>query len=326
MAKILALLGIFLVAGCHDKTPLRIAVPGNFAAFIPCIADKNLGRGFSPNDVDIKWTVDTRAALKLMNDGTVDLAIAGVPNVIPELKEHKGYRIVTEIMNSTRSIVLIARTSSKIGSPPKLAGKRIGLIEGASTEIFLEYFLLTEGVNLGSIKKVFYDLPELKKQFLDGNLDAIVIWEPELSRMKSENPSLFVNEYQSFVNESLSVVVGDKSFLAHESARVDKLLKSWTEAEDWYMEHPQEAQPYIAQCLKLDPGAMESLKPALIAARFEIKLTNSLRQVYDRARDWQILRKGFKPEELPPFSEVVDMSFLARIRPRAITIGVGKKR
>jgi NitT/TauT family transport system substrate-binding protein len=313
--------GLALVAGCREKEPMRIAVPRNFYSFLPCLADRQDGLGFQDADVRIEWVDSTSDALAKFGEGGADLAATGISPLLPFLKDHPDTRLVTEILTSTRSMVVVVKPSTKILHPRQLAGKKIGFLEGVASELFLEYFLLTEGVNLGSVTKIGLDKDRVKKDFLEGRLDAAVMWEPELSRMKRENPALFVREFQSFVHEAKGVLVGKRDYLDSHRERVDRLLGAWIRAESWLAENPKKAEPYIAHCLRLDMRDMETLQPALLTSRSELKLTNALRQGYDRSRDWIILRKGFKDAEIPHFSAVLDSSFLQRARSRSITLG-----
>jgi|GEM_PF-2950308 len=326
MTKGLAILFALLLLGCRATPTLRVAVPRNFSGFLPCLADKKSGLGFHSSEISIDWVRDTASALEQLKSSKAELAVVGVPNLIPALKERPDFRIVTEVLNSTRSMVMVVRTSSKISTPRQLLGKKIGLVEGPPSEIFLEYFLLTEGINLGGVKKSVHSLDEMIKDFLASRIDAMVIWEPDLSRVKKENPTLSLHEFQSLVHESKSVLVGSKANLAKHQAQVDRLLASWIRAENWYAQNAAKAQSYLAECLKLDESSMENIQPALLGSRSELKMTNSLRQIFDRSREWAILRQGFKEQDLPTFSMVVDTSFLSRTRRRSITIGVGPDR
>jgi ABC-type nitrate/sulfonate/bicarbonate transport system substrate-binding protein len=321
------LLGVFasllLVVSCRKLEPLRVVVPLNFSAFLACVSENPLARASHTSEVNVVWVEDTAAALEQLSEGRADLGVISLPAFVAELKEHRDYRIISEILNSTHSTALVVKASSKVLAARQLVGKNVGLVGGAPAEIFLEYFLLTEGVNLGSLRKQSFDRASLVEEFLAGRLDAIVVSEPDLSRMKRDNPTIALREFHSFVHESKSVLVGSEKTLAKDRDRIDRLISSWIEAEAFLVDSPEVAHASIARCLKLDAEAMEMMKPALLVSKSEIKLTNSLRQLFDRSREWEILRGRSKESEIPVFSEVVDQSFLKRLRARAITLGPG---
>jgi len=313
------LLALSLVS-CESERIYRISAARQPLSLLLCIADNLELWDSSIRPPEVVWAETGLDAFNIFSAGNADLTITNVSTFVPQLVHFPDVVILSEVYNSSRGTRVVVRKSLNIQNSRGLAGKRIGYVEGTSAEIFLEYFLLTEGVNLGGVKKFSMDLTQMKKAFNQGEIDAMVIWEPELSRFKKQYKGIPVVEFRSFVHEFKGVLLARSKMTEGEVAFSNGVLKTLIRAEQIYWDKPEESFTAYQLCLGGDTDR-DVLKESLVDARGEVKLTNSLRQNFERNREWLILRKGIPLNLLPTFTESVRSGPLREIRARAVTLG-----
>jgi ABC-type nitrate/sulfonate/bicarbonate transport system substrate-binding protein len=309
-----------LLSACQVNKPLRLALPKQNASILGCLAnEKNLwkSRKSSP---ELVWLEDSQDTLAMLNRGEVDLAITSLTAFVPSLEKNKNTRIVSEVFSSSRNTLVAAHKSLKLTDSKQLAGRKIGYVKGTSAEIFLEYFLLTEGVNLGGILKFPSNLDDMKAQFAEDQLDAIVLSEAELSRFKNKQSLKEVDEFRTFVHETKGVLVTSMEFVKAREDVLHEILKALIEAEDVFYSDTKQSIKIFSACLG-EPFPEDLLIESMAEGRAEVKISNSLRHSYNRVKDWLILRKNISSEELPDFETIVNSKMMKDIRARAVTLG-----
>ncbi len=125
------------------------------------------------------------------------------------------------------------------------------------------------------------------------------------------------------MHESKGILIGDLKSVVQRSSQIERLLHSWIRAEEELWQYPDAIQNILARCLKLESDALARIQTALMGTRAEVKITNSLRHSYERSRDWFLLRKNFRPDEIPSFFSILDSNHLMGVRPRSVTVGPG---
>jgi sulfonate transport system substrate-binding protein len=323
MKKLLFVLGLALlplIEACEGDRRFKIVAARQPSSLLLCLAEHMKLWDSAYPIPEIIWMATQPEAIDYFVSGKADVGLANVSTFVPSLLKDPKIVIFSEIYNSSRGVQVVVRQSSQFTSSRDLSGKTIGYIESTSAEIFLEYFLLTEGVNLESVKKISLGLNEMKRAFAQGKIDAMVLWEPELSRFKREYPGIVLTEFRSFVHESTGILAGRSDLDANGVQFIEGLLKSLIRAEKAYWEEPEQAFEAYARCLN-EESDKKALKESLVDARGEVKITNSLRLNYDRNREWLILRKAVPPSALPTFQSIIRPEILRRVRSRSVTLG-----
>jgi NitT/TauT family transport system substrate-binding protein len=143
-----------------------------------------------------------------------------------------------------------------------LKGKTIGLTKETYLEYLLSISLARIGLTLGDVTIV--DMPGEKtaEEFIKGNVDAIVTWEPFVTEAinKGNGRRLFDT------SEILGIVPGvcafHKSFIEKRPEDVQAYVNVWHKTTQFIKEKPKEAFGIIADIYNVAPGEVQALAQA----------------------------------------------------------------
>lgn len=111
-------------------------------------------------------------------EGEADLATNAETQALRYSVEHPNLRILMTVTEGLYRVV--ARRSAGIESVSDLKGKRIATIAQTSAGYFLRKMLEQEGIAFEEIEDVsIIPLSGMTEALQDGEVDAVVIWEPE---------------------------------------------------------------------------------------------------------------------------------------------------
>ena len=107
-----------------------------------------------------------------------DLAGHAETQVLRNSLAHPDVRILLTITQGHYR--LVGRRSSGIAQLADLAGKRVATMNGTSAAFYLRHLLETADMDESDITIVSVPRPhDISRQILDGEVDALLIWEPE---------------------------------------------------------------------------------------------------------------------------------------------------
>lgn len=140
-----------------------------------------------------------------------------------------------------------------IASLQDLKGKKVGVVQGTSSEMVLNLALKKAGMSPKDIQEVPMDASTIVSVFDAGKIDGAAIWYPMLDTIKKNKPGL--NEIASetdFPDDSFptAFVSGNKT----DPKLVAKVVKVLQEANDWRYAHASESIKLAADMLKVDPS------------------------------------------------------------------------
>jgi len=169
--------------------------------------------------------------------GTLDLLIA---------KRSQGAPIAA-VMALDRSygadgVVAVA----EIDTVKDLAGKKVALARGDVGETFLMYLLRKEDIPFDKVTIVSKRPEEVAQAFLDGEADAAVTWEPQLSQALTRSDSHLIitsKDIPELIVDTLNV---REDFIKKNPRAVKALMRAWFKAVKYYSAHPLEASGMIS--------------------------------------------------------------------------------
>ncbi|GAA0283498.1 ABC transporter substrate-binding protein [Alteraurantiacibacter aestuarii] len=111
-------------------------------------------------------------------EGVADLATNAETQALRYSVAHPDLRIIMTVTEGLYRIV--ARRSAGIASVSDLRGRRVATIEQTSSGYFLKLMLEREGLSFADIEAVpIVPLSGMTEVLASGDVDAVVIWEPE---------------------------------------------------------------------------------------------------------------------------------------------------
>jgi sulfonate transport system substrate-binding protein len=166
---------------------------------------------------------------------------------------------------------LIARKDRGIHKLSDLEGKKIGLLVGSSSDFYLQLSLRLEQIPIESVEIVNLSPPEQIRALMQGEIDAIQVWDPfatECIQKLGENGVSFRIGEGMLSNWLL---MSQKEFLDQNPSVVERIIKALLKAEEYLNANNSEAinivQKYTQSGYTLEnQGFMLTLdRPLLVA-------------------------------------------------------------
>lgn len=176
--------------------------------------------------------------------GTLDLLISKAAQDTPITG-------VMEIDQSFGSDGIVA--AENIRKLDDLIGKRVALARDDVGDTFISTLFYKNGLSLNKVIIVPKLPEEVSQAFLNGEADACVTWEPQLTKALQRPGSHILTsskEHPGIIIDTLNV---RKDLAENNPGLVKRLMRCWFKALKFYKEHPNEASEVIAEYYKITP-------------------------------------------------------------------------
>jgi NitT/TauT family transport system substrate-binding protein len=206
--------------------------------------------GFRLEKVLFTKTLDLANALAR---GDIDVAVIPA-EFVAKLRE-KGTDVVIVAVDFYQNQAVVARKDVRAESLEDLQGKRLGAFKPTGTYAMFRAYM--EALYGSDPEKAFQlanmPPPQLVEAFRRGDLDAIVIWEPFVSKLVAEEGGHIVVEYRDLW-QRWSGHVGDNGVMIVYAAR-----GSWARSHPGLLEALQAARAEAAEAWNRDKGLAEKV-------------------------------------------------------------------
>ncbi|MPZ88341.1 MAG: hypothetical protein GEU81_09750 [Nitriliruptorales bacterium] len=105
-------------------------------------------------------------------------------------------RVLSQSVDSSRQIQLVAREELGIESPEDLEGLTFGLTFGSGADVLLSRILDNAGIDQAAVEKVDLTPPDIVSTYARGDIDAYVTWPPALVEAQREVDSVVLHDSQ----------------------------------------------------------------------------------------------------------------------------------
>lgn len=267
-------------------------------------------------NVDIKGYPSGKAATDALRAGQVDVATAAEFVFASLSLGDNRLRILGNICHYRNKAVL-GRRDRGIVAPGDLKGKRVGVTMPSGAEYSLHVFLAQQGLTLPDIVPVSLGPKELVDALVAGSVDAALTWQPHVQTLESRLGKGVVTFPGDSYDQFLLLIASQETVAARESA-IRKLLGGLLLAEEWVLNHPEEAKRYLASRFQLDPGYVAMLWPRM---RLTVNFPQELLTALDGEASW-LLKRGAKSAtaSIPDFAKFILTGPLKSVRPEAVTV------
>ncbi|KSW11599.1 hypothetical protein CF15_01850 [Pyrodictium occultum] len=240
---------------------------GQQGAALPVVRVGTLRGGISSLDVikelglDRKHGIDVRVVyftktLDLANAlARGDLDAAVIPaEFVAKLREH-GSDVVIIAVDFYQNQAVVARRGSGIETVQDLRGRRVGMFKPTGTyAMFKAYMRVLYGIDVEKeMQLVDAPPPQLLQAFERGDVAAVVLWEPLVSKMVADMGGRIVATYSGFWR-SWNGSVGDNGVMVVYAAR-----GSWARSHPGLVERLQEARAEAARKWNRDKALAASI-------------------------------------------------------------------
>lgn len=220
------------------------------------------------------------------------------------------------VVAGTARVAIIGSADSgvKEGDAQSLVGKSIGVTEGSTTENYLKSYLAANGLSMDDVKPVNLAVPDMPTALSQGNVDAVVPWEPQVSeiiRTQGDDATVVVRG-GPYGRSVVGVMVTDDYLADNQDILEDYVLGAW-EGDKFTREHPEEAaaiaERYISG-LNLD-DATSGIEQ--MAAEFDPRISPCTEEAVTLEQEALIEAGAMDAKKPFPYNEIVAVPFIEKL-------------
>ncbi|GAA0927370.1 ABC transporter substrate-binding protein [Pseudonocardia zijingensis] len=246
-----------------------------------------------------------------VTSGIADLAGNAGTQTLRMSLEHPDVRVVMTVTEGLYRIV--ARKSAGIGSVADLAGKRVATFANTSAAVFLNDVLTSAGLSDADVTISSLTAPAGADALINGEVDAISIWEPDAERAAQalgEDAVSFRPDDSYREIYSLNAKEGDLADPA-KRARIVEFLRAVTDGCRAAEEDPARMQELLAERTGQDRTLIAD---SWHHHRFPCALPDDLLDVLVAEEQWLADKDGRTPRGRDELAGLIDPSVLEEVR------------
>lgn len=318
MALALALALCVGEAGCSPPAPRERVVLALADRVHAALAHLALAQGdFEAEglDMEVRTFSHGRLALREVLEGRADVATsAATPIVIAALHGRPPYVLAT-ISSTNHGSAIVARRGRGLASVKDLAGRRVGVTRGTSSDFALDAALLRAGVSPAAVTRVGLDPAGMEGALRSGAVDALATLEPHAEVIGRAVGDLAVlPDTGSF---DAYVVSATHHFAEGRRGAAERVLKALLRAEERARRDPVAAAAAVAARLGMEPALLRATWREL---ELRVELGQSLIVLLDQQARWA-MGSGLAPAQpVPDLRRIVAPEPLRRAKPIAVRL------
>jgi len=314
---------LLFLSSCHpsEQAPspgsrLIIGVPVQILNGLTFIAEN---RGYFRQegiDAELKTYPSGKQALEALMSGEVDVATASETPFVCKAIGGANAVILATVAYSDNAVGVVARKDRDIGKPADLRGKTIATVRGSSAHYFLYCFLTEQCMNENDVKVVFYDPDQLPAALINGEVDAISMYEPYIywsGKGLGENAIFFFSPV--LYTKTFNLIVKPKAGEIPQFSA--KILNALIRAEKFMATNPDEAVDIITKKIGLPK---EVVSAAAKDTDFHLCLRQSLLIVMEAQAQWAMETCLTKDKKMPNFLDAIAETPLKSLNEHAVSI------
>ena len=286
------------------------------AALVHIAQDKNL---FAKNGIDLTITdyVTGPNNLDATFNNKVDIGTSLEYTFVANSVLGEGNLSIIATVDKSQTVFLIARKDLGIQSITDLKSKTIGLTLQMSSLFYLNRFLELNNMNNQEVTLVNLPASEYVQALVNGTVDALVAGESYIQQAQSQLPN--ETNVWSVQSDQLAytVIFCRNDWIAQNPGLVYKFLKSLTQAENYLVNNPAEANSLIQKDYNITDSAMVQI---LSQNQFSVSLDQSLISAMQDEALWLMQDNLTNSTAIPDFHNYIYENGLESVNPDYVNI------
>ncbi len=301
------------IGGNAAAEPLTFAT--SQSGWLPWIADD---KGFfKANGADIKMEMVSSgvAASKGLMDGRFDIANMSEYAFVANRFKNPDLRIIGTVA-SISNVRLIGRSDLGVNELSDIAGKRVGLVQGAISQFFLGRLLGLNGISANTVTVVNKSAPDLPNALSAGVVDAIVSWEP-YANLSAQAVGKNARVLALQGGQSYYFTIATKAELIERNGdALVGMLRGLIDASNWALTNTDDAKQLLHKNLGLP---LEDLDRYWDDLELDVTLSQDILFLMEAEASWR-LREGLSTGDVPDFLQSIETKLLQSIDPIRVSI------
>jgi NitT/TauT family transport system substrate-binding protein len=316
---------VFIAGGCRKQSggysgPVERVTLGAEASLLSSsvwIADY---KGYFKDeglDVTLKKFDSGKQSFQAMLKGEVDLSTVAPTPLMFSSFERDDFCIFATFAHAEEDIKVIACKDKGISTSQDLIGKKIGTPAGTTGQFFVETYLIQNEIPASQVEIVDIAPSGLPGALANGEIDAIVIWEPHANNARQLLQNKAIRLPSSDVYQVNFNFMAMKEFAQDNPVILERFLRAIKRATIYINNNKQESQTIVARMLELDEELTAILHNVFT---FEMSLNQSLIITIEDEARWAIRSKLTDKTEVPNYIDYIYIDAMEKVSPEAITI------
>jgi NitT/TauT family transport system substrate-binding protein len=258
-----------------------------------------------------------KASLDAFMHGRADLGTTGDIPVMFAAMRGQAVVVVATIFETDKDMGIVGRKDRGIVGTADLKGKRIGVTLGTTGQFVLDAFLNRKKMGGSDVTLVNLQPDQLAAALVNGEVDAVVAWEPILGTLVTRlrgNAAIF---YSNGVYDAVYDLAGSRAYVSSHPEIIKKVLRAAVRGAQFCKDVPDSAASIVARAMSADAGA---LRRAWSSYRFDVVLDQALILALEDETRWAIRNKLTAGTDMPNYLNHVYFDALDSLRPSAVTI------
>ena len=277
-------------------------------------------QGYFPDnglDVTIQDQYDTGIApMRDVIDGKVDIASGAEFVLVSVSFDNKNLKAISTI-DLADAIELVARKDHGITRPTDLRGKTIAIPKNTQAEFFLGRFLTFNDLSPDDVEIVGMSPPELVGAIVAGEIDAAMIWEPNIFEISSSLGNKLITFPGQSGQDFYFLMVAKNELITARPQAVERFIKALIRAGNFIKTNPDQAKAIITEWLDVEEDYIASVWPK---NDFTTSLPQSLILAMDDEARWSIANNLTDKKVVPDYLDYIYVDGLEALKPEAVFI------
>jgi ABC-type nitrate/sulfonate/bicarbonate transport system substrate-binding protein len=268
-------------------------------------------------EVEIRKFDSGKASFNDMLNNGVDISTVAPTPIMFNSFDRDDFSIFATFVSSQKDVKVIAKKDSGIETAKDLKGKKIGIVQGSTSQYFLSAFLSYRNLKDSDVETIDFSPVNLPEALNNGDVDAIVIWEPHAyNALRLLGDNAISLPATDVYDETFNFMVMNEFAQANPETLVS-FISAVDKATTFIVNNKDESQSIVSERLGLDKEVMTILWDEFV---YEISLTQTLILTLEDEARWAIKNNLTEKTEIPNYLDYIYFDALREVKPEAISI------
>jgi len=249
LLKLLILISSISLLSCTEDSPAPLRIGTNiWPGYEPLYLarEKNY---FNPDKIRLVEFSSASQVIQAYRNALIDAAALTLDEALLLLENDEKITIVLvmDISNGGDAIV----SQANINSLSQLKGKRIGVENNALGGFVILRALEIFKIDPNSVNIIKVDINEQEKAFTEKKVDAVVTFDPVLSKL-TRNGGNIIFDSKQIPGEIVDVLVVRNQYLKLHRNNVQRLIDAWYKSLDYKVKEPIKAAQILGKRAQLN--------------------------------------------------------------------------